>query len=201
MADPFIGQIMQVGFNFAPRGWAACTGQIIAINQNAALFSLIGTTFGGNGQTTFQLPNFQSRVAIGIGTGTGLSPYIWGQVGGQEQVVLSVSNMPAHSHAATVTPPTATLQASTGIAAATSTQIPAAGSTLCNANDPLGGGTPQIYAPTGAGGTPVNLGGLTVAGGSVTNASTGNNAPTPTLPPYLAVQTNIALAGIFPSRN
>jgi microcystin-dependent protein len=199
--NPFVGQIMQVGFNFAPTGWAQCLGQLLPISQNTALFSLIGTFFGGNGTSNFQLPNFQSRVAIGTGQGLGLSPYVVGQIGGEESVNLTVNQLPSHTHVATYTAPTATLQAYTAIPVGQLTSTPAAGSLLSNTNDATAGGLPQIYAPATSGAAAVNLGGLTMTGGSVTNGLTGNNLPTPTLPPYLGVTINIALTGIFPSRN
>src|SRR5580765_2676031 len=98
MSQPFLGQIAIFGFNFPPRGWALCNGQTLAIAQNTALFSLLGTTYGGNGQTTFALPNLQSRVPIHQGQGSGLSPYTIGQEGGTESVTLTTGEMPAHVH-------------------------------------------------------------------------------------------------------
>jgi microcystin-dependent protein len=128
MAEPFIGQLMLVGFNFAPRGWAMCNGQILPIAQNTALFSLLGTTYGGNGQTTFALPNLQSRVPVHFGQGPGLSNYDLGQTGGSETVTLTVNNMPAHSH-----------PAGSSQAAATSTrpsgQVPAGGGAYTASSD------------------------------------------------------------------
>jgi microcystin-dependent protein len=199
--EAYIGMIMQVGFNFAPINWAQCLGQTMAIQQNTALFSLLGTSFGGNGTTTFQLPNFQSRFAVGTGQGLGLGNYVVGQIGGNEQVTLGLSNLPAHTHVATYTPPTGALQALTATPPAQLTGVPAAGSKLSNTIDNAAGGVPQIYAPAATTGAAVNLGGLTLTGGSVTNAMTGNSLPTPTLPPYLAITTNICLYGIFPSRS
>lgn len=99
MAEPFLGQLMLFGGNFAPRGWALCNGQILAINQNTALFSLLGTTYGGNGQTTFALPDLRGRAPLHAGQGPGLSPYALGQVGGTENVTLLATEMPAHTHA------------------------------------------------------------------------------------------------------
>jgi microcystin-dependent protein len=196
---PYIAQIMQVGFNFAPPDWMQAAGQTLAISQNTALFSLIGTTFGGNGTTTFQLPNLMSRVVVGVGQTAGLSNYVWGQVGGMEQVTLNQQQMPTHTHVATFTPPTATLQAVTGATGTTAQSSPSANARLCNTFDnAAGGGSPQIYLPTG--GTPVNLGGLSVTGGSVTNGLAGGNLPTPILQPYLALYTLIAISGYFPSR-
>ena len=96
--EPFLGQIQPFGFNFAPRGWAMCDGQLLPIAQNTALFSLLGTTFGGDGRTTFALPDLRGRVIKHIGTGAGLIPVRWGQRGGAETVTLNVAHIPAHNH-------------------------------------------------------------------------------------------------------
>jgi microcystin-dependent protein len=96
--DPFLGQLMLVPYNFAPRGWAFCNGQIMSIAQNTALFSLLGTTYGGNGQTTFALPDLRGRVAISSGQGPGLQNYSLGEIAGSENVTLISSQMPAHTH-------------------------------------------------------------------------------------------------------
>jgi microcystin-dependent protein len=98
--DPFVGQIMMVAFNFAPKGWALCNGQLLPIAQNTALFSLIGTYYGGDGRTTFALPNLQGRVPIHQGSSVGTSNYAIGTSGGVEHVTLLVNNLPAHSHTA-----------------------------------------------------------------------------------------------------
>jgi microcystin-dependent protein len=98
MSEPFLGMIIIVPYNFAPRGWAFCQGQILPIAQNTALFSLIGTTFGGNGQTTFALPDLRGRVPNGAGQGPGLSSYDLGQVGGTESTTLTINQMPGHAH-------------------------------------------------------------------------------------------------------
>lgn len=100
MAEPFLAEIKMFAGNFAPRGWAFCNGQILSIAQNTALFSLLGTTYGGNGQTTFALPNLQSRSPVHAGQGPGLSSIDLGQVGGSEAVTLTQAQMPAHSHLA-----------------------------------------------------------------------------------------------------
>src|ERR1700688_381377 len=105
MSTPFLGMIITVGFNFAPRGWALCNGQLMPISQNTALFSLLGTTYGGNGTTTFALPDLQSRVPVHQG-----SSYIMGQVGGVENVTLTTQEIPAHSHAIVATSNAATLK-------------------------------------------------------------------------------------------
>src|SRR5277367_4254849 len=98
MAEPFLGQLLLVPYNFAPLNWQFCAGQTLSIGQFSALFALIGTTFGGNGQTTFQLPNLQGRVPVGAGNGAGLQVYTLGQMGGLETVTLLTSNIPSHSH-------------------------------------------------------------------------------------------------------
>src|ERR1041385_5952172 len=98
MAEPFLGQVEIYAFDFPPKGWAVCAGQLLPINQNQALFALLGTTYGGNGQTTFALPNLQGRVPIGIGLGAGLQNYVIGDAGGVESVTLAAANLPAHTH-------------------------------------------------------------------------------------------------------
>src|SRR5262245_22459981 len=100
MSEPFVGEIRIYPYNFAPRGWAFCQGQILAIAQNTALFSLFGTTYGGNGTTTYGLPNLQGRVAVHVGQGPGLSSYDLGQLGGSETVTLTSQQMGSHSHPA-----------------------------------------------------------------------------------------------------
>src|SRR5262249_48331982 len=97
-SEPFVGEIFASGFNFAPQGYAFCDGSVMSIAQNTALFSLLGTTFGGNGQTTFALPDLRGRVGIKFGQGPGLSPYSLGEVGGDEAVTLTVAEMPSHAH-------------------------------------------------------------------------------------------------------
>ncbi|MFL6137941.1 MAG: phage tail protein [Frankiaceae bacterium] len=103
MTEPFIGEIRLFGFNFAPRGWATCSGQILSIAQNTALFSLLGTMYGGNGQTTFALPDLRGRVAISFGQGPGLSNYTQGEVSGSENVTLIPQQMPQHNHTVNAT--------------------------------------------------------------------------------------------------
>jgi microcystin-dependent protein len=98
MAEPFLGQLLLVPYNFAPNGWQFCQGQTLAISQFSALFALIGTTYGGNGTTTFQLPNLQGRVPISSGTGAGLQTYVLGEIGGHENTTLLTQNLPAHNH-------------------------------------------------------------------------------------------------------
>src|SRR5215510_5189967 len=103
MSEPFLGEIIMFGGNFAPRGWALCNGQILSIAQNTALFSILGTTYGGNGQTTFGLPDFRGRVPVSQGAGPGLSSYDLGEMPATESTTLLINQMPAHTHTATVT--------------------------------------------------------------------------------------------------
>lgn len=98
MADPFVAEIRIFGFNFAPRGWAFCNGQLMPIAQNTALFSLLGTTYGGDGRSTFALPNLQGNAALGVGQGPGLSLYDLGEIGGSSSVTLLASEVPTHNH-------------------------------------------------------------------------------------------------------
>ncbi len=169
-----IGEIRMFAGNFAPRAWAFCNGQLLPIAQNTALFSILGTTFGGNGQTTFALPNFQSRVAIGTGQGPGLSSYALGEQAGTESVTLIPGNLPAHSH---------TIGANTGAATAGSP----AGNVMATAQDANRNGL-NLYATTSN------------AAMAATSA-VGSSIPISIVPPYLAMNYIICMEGIFPSRN
>ena len=194
--DYFIGGIIFVGFNFAPRYFAQCAGQTLSIAQNTALFSLLGTYYGGNGQTTFMLPDLRGRSAIGFGAGPGLQPYSIGQAGGAENVTLTLGNLPAHNHPVTIT------GAMEAVNIKATEPSPAAGRYLARSVDAAATPTsnPEIYLP-GDVGTPapkVPLAGLNVAG---TVGSAGLSQPAPVLSPYLAINPCIALQGIFPSRN
>lgn len=198
MSQPFVGEIRQGGWNFAPRGNALCNGQLLSIQQNAALFSLLGTTYGGNGTTNFQLPDLQGRHTVHWGQGPGLSDYVIGQKAGTESVTMLQSNLPLHTHAATFTS-TSTMNASS--ATNGSQEAPQAGSVLGHAVDAsTHGALPAIYVPSGSATTTVALGGLNVAG-TVTVANAGNSVPLSVLNPYLCVSVIIALQGIFPARN
>jgi len=170
--EPFIGQIQAFGFNFAPRGWAMCEGQLLPISQNTALFSLLGTTFGGDGRTTFGLPDLRGRSIVGMGNGPGLSSISWGERGGAENHTLSVAQMPNHNHSVQV-------QVNTG-----------AGSEP----DPTGfiANEPNGFAEDAT--ANAHLGG-------VTEASVGGGQSFGIRSPYLGINVCIALQGIFPSRN
>ena len=178
MSEPFLGMISIFGFNFAPRGWAMCNGQILAIAQNTALFSLLGTTYGGNGQTTFALPNLQSRVPIHFGQGPGLSAYALGQAAGSESVTLTNAQMPQHNHGGALLATNATADDS----------IPA-GAYLAQRADGTANFKSSPPAPA------------TAAMAQGTIPLDGGSQPVSILEPYLALNFCIALEGIFPSRN
>ena len=184
MDSPFLGQIQAFGFNFAPRGWAMCQGQLLSIAQNTALFSLLGTQFGGNGQTTFGLPDLQGRTMVGAGQGAGLSPVEIGQQGGSESVTLTAAQMPIHTHVATAT--------STLVAEG----LPGDGA---NPQGKLMAGLPNMYkVPDPTANLPLSAEAVTTA---VTNAPAGGSSPVALRNPYLGVNMCIALQGIFPSRS
>jgi microcystin-dependent protein len=172
VSEPFIGEIKMVGFNFAPRGYAQCNGQILPIAQNTALFSLLGTTYGGNGQTTFALPDLRSRIPIHTGQGPGLSNYSLGQASGTETVTLTANQLPPHNH---------TVNASTTATSKNPTN-----------NVPAVTGAGSSYADAPSPSTTMNAG--MVTGG-------GSGQPHDNVQPYLCINFVIALEGIFPSRN
>ncbi len=175
MSEPFVAEIRMFGGNFAPRGWAFCNGQILAISQNTALFALLGTTYGGNGQTTFALPNLQDSSPMHQGQGPGLTNRVLGESSGSATATLIASEMPAHSHQA---------------------QADASGggqSSPVNAAWGAGGrGRPPAYSANQAPGAALSGQAL---------APTGGNQPHNNRSPYLGVSFIIALQGIFPSRN
>lgn len=181
--DPFIAQIVMFAGNFAPRGWAYCDGQLLAISQNTALFSLIGTMYGGDGRTTFGLPDMRGRTPIHPGSGPGLSTYNQGPGGGQQQVYLNITNLPSHTHIATGT-------------AKGSFTPPSGGGTAANPNGAnfSGDGTKNYStAAANVAMAPNNV--------DVTVGNTGGNMPFSIVQPWCAVQFIIALQGVFPSRN
>jgi microcystin-dependent protein len=176
MSEPFIGEIMMFGGNFAPRGWALCNGQLLPIAQNTALFSILGTTYGGDGITTFALPNMQGRVPMHWGTGPGLTPHAIGESSGTESVTLVSSQMPAHTHLATAssTDGNSTSPANAVWATAVDANSQQVSSYGTTANTTM---SPQAFS---------------LAGGS---------QPHDNMQPYLCVTFIIALEGIFPSRS
>lgn len=180
--EPFIGEIKILGFNFAPMGYATCSGQILSIAQNTALFSLLGTMYGGNGQTTFALPDLRGRMPIGQGQGPGLPVYTMGEVAGTTNVTLLSNNMPIHNHGATGINVRIPVTSASEDSSATNNYIGNA------VNDTFG----PAASPTASLGSPVVSGATAMAGGS---------QPFSILNPYLTINYSIALQGIFPSRN
>lgn len=176
MSDPFLGEIRMFGGNYAPRGWAFCNGQIMSISQNSPLFAILGVTYGGNGQSTFALPNMQGRTPMHWGTGAGLSPHSLGEMSGTETVTLLSTQMPAHNHQ---------------ILAANEegNNFTPGGNTLAGTTG--SGGNANTYF-NGSPNTNLNLASMGVAGG---------NQPHSNMSPYLCVSFIIALQGIFPPRN
>jgi microcystin-dependent protein len=195
--EAFMALICAFGGNYAPRGWAFCYGQLVSISQNSALFSLLGTSFGGDGQTTFGLPDLRGRGLIGQGQAPGRANYYLGQTGGAESVILTLNNLPSHTHTTDVSTLVVTPSASTAVA---TTNTP--GATLVPAVLPTIGGGPSA---TQIKGYAVKNGSTTLAPdtvtGSVTIGLTGNNQAVSTQDPYLAISYIIALEGIYPSRN
>ncbi|NYT40307.1 phage tail protein [Sphingomonas sp. R-74633] len=172
MAEPFMGEIRLMSFTFAPKNWAQCNGQFLPINQNQALFSLLGTTFGGNGQTTFALPDLRGRVPIHVGNG-----YTLGQRGGEEAHTLSISELPTHVHR---------LQASNANG---------------NAVNPNFGGTGYVLAAEPGNAYATGFTPAAVALNAGTVASNGGSQAHQNMQPFLTLGYCIAVAGIFPSPN
>ncbi|SDT23512.1 Microcystin-dependent protein [Mucilaginibacter mallensis] len=180
--NPLLAMIFAFGSNFAPQGFLFCSGQLLSISSNAAVFSLLGTTYGGNGINTFALPDLRGRAPIGQGQGPGLSNYVLGQASGTENTSILISNLPSHTHTLNVNNGTGT------------TGIP--GTTTYLSKGPVTGSGPtaevgKIYTTTAPN--------TTLAGNAI--GLTGSNIPISILQPYLAVSYIIAMFGIFPSRN
>jgi microcystin-dependent protein len=170
--DPWVGEIALVPYNFAPTGWAVCDGQLMSIAQNTALFSLLGTTYGGDGQTTFALPDLRGRVPIHQGQGPGLSPRTLGEGGGEENHTLGIPELPSHSHAA---------------------QASSANGT---SDSPVGG-----VPARNAAGTPGYAAAPNAAQAATAIAAAGGGQAHNNMPPYLAMTYIISLFGIYPSRS
>ncbi len=174
MADPFVAEIRIFPFNFAPRGWAFCDGQLLPLSQNTALFSLLGTTYGGNGKSNFALPDLQGRAPMQPGQGPGLSLHDLGESGGSETVTLLESEIPSHAH---------TMRASNDAA---------------NSNQPAGA---LVARPFGRGNNIFNTANASlVAMSDQALAPVGGDAPHNNMMPYLTVSFCIALQGVFPPR-
>ncbi|MCF2873311.1 MULTISPECIES: phage tail protein [unclassified Tenacibaculum] len=206
--EGFLGEVKMFAGNFAPRGWAICNGQLMAISSNTALFSILGTTYGGDGRTTFALPDFRGRVAISPGRHPG-SLYDWrlGQRTGAETTVLTLLNLPAHTHAAAVTGLAATASASISIPASTETGntsepgnnvILSLGEVNKNQNELNMYSTETADASLKPFNVPVNV---SLSGGTVTVSPTGNNAPFNNIQPVQVINYIICTQGVFPSRN
>jgi microcystin-dependent protein len=180
MSSPYVGQILMFGGNFPPSGWMFCNGQLLPISENDVLFQLIGTTYGGDGQETFGLPNMQSRVPIHQGQGAGLSSYVIGQAGGTESVTLTTNQIPVHSHV-----PVASANPGTSSVAANNTILSTENSTA------QGGGNAFTYLPPGG------------AQAQMANSSiglTGSSQPHQNIQPVLAISYCISLFGVFPTQ-
>lgn len=183
---PYLGQISMFAGNFAPRGWAKCEGQLLAISQHQALFSLLGTIYGGDGRTSFALPDLRGRTPIGAGNGPGLTDHRQGQRGGTETNTMNTLQMPQHNH---YTGGNILLDASPGVR-----------------NTPIAGDVPSAASFTsGLSNTKVNSFGpptTTVNGQALpTTANAGGQQPQNNMQPYLSINYIIALEGIYPSRN
>ena len=182
-----IGEVRMFGGNFAPRQWAFCNGQLLAISGNSALFSILGTTYGGDGRTTFGLPDLRGRAALGQGTGPGLSPRPLGQRSGTQTETLTSLKIPSHTH-----PVTNNLKFNVGVASGSA-----------NSNEPTDNvladsGNKQVYAAASS--ADENMGGVSNTG-TVALSPTGGSQAHNNIQPYLAVNYIICLTGLFPSRN
>lgn len=171
MSEPFVGEIRMFAGNFAPRGWAFCDGQLLAVSQNDALFSLLGTIYGGDGRTTFGLPDMRGRIPIHAGSGPGLSPRRLGAKGGAEKVTLTVNQMPSHTHS---------WQATT-----------AAAQNRSPGGNALASGTGDVFTTAG------NL--TNLKSSAISNI--GGSRSHSNLQPFLCIHYIIALFGIYPSRH
>ncbi len=204
MSEPFLGEIRMVGFNFPPRGWALCAGQLMPIAQNSALFSLLGTTFGGDGITTFALPDYRSRSPVGMGNGPGLTTIVQGEKSGIESTTLNISQMPIHNHVATTTA-TATSTGTLQVAGTSSnpSATPSATNNILSASGG-GPGSATIWSDQ-LGTSPVTLANPevinTAVNVNVTVQSAGGSQPIGLRNPFLGTNFIIATEGIFPSRN
>ena len=198
MSFVYLGQILHGAWTFAPRGFHVCDGSLLPITQNTALFALIGTSYGGDGKSSFALPDARGRSLIGAGTGSGLTPCELGDSGGTEQVALLPENLPPHSHTATFTS-----TSSLSVAQTPSTHQQAQGDNASllgrSIDTSSANAVAKIYVPANS--TPtVKLGGLNIAG-TVTVAPTGQNKPLYVRSPYVVAQCIIATVGQYPTQS
>ena len=209
--DPFVGEISYVGFNFAPRNWAKCDGQLLAISQNQTLFSLLGTAFGGDGRSTFGLPDMRGRVPVHQGSSPGGSNFTMGEKGGVERATLTVNQMPAHNHVANAVSTSASTVASGASATSTlkaANADPSASTATGNslANGARGANVYSSSAPEvsmHAGSIETSLSGInitTTTDTTVTVGNTGGSESFSIMQPFTTVNCIIALEGIYPSR-
>lgn len=190
MSTPFVGQILLFPFNFAPKGFAFCQGQLMPLSQNTALFSLLGTTYGGDGKSNFALPDLRGRVPLHFGQGPGLSLYNRGQSAGSDAIALLPTEIPAHTHAMTsALTATATCKNGPANAATPVANVPASESA----------GTTATYSNLAPNAT-MSAGAIAISG-SLGELPPGNGQPHPNLQPYLTMSYCIALQGVFPPRS
>jgi microcystin-dependent protein len=226
VAEPFLGQILTVPYNFAPLDWAFCTGQLLPVSQNAALFSLLGATYGGNGSQTFGVPSMAGRVVVSAQG----SQFALGEAQGAASVTLTNAQLPIHNHPAVFASTTPPATVNLNVSGTLNSPVTVSGALQATAgsgqdNDPQAGwtlaaatGTTKLYAPTSAGAA-VPLAVISSTGsvsgnftapasgtvsipvsGNVSVGNAGSSLPVPTMPPYIALNNVIALSGLFPSR-
>jgi microcystin-dependent protein len=196
--EGYIAEIRMFAGNFAPRNWSYCNGAIISIAQNTALFSLLGTTYGGNGSTTFALPDLRGRVAVGTGQGPGLSNMVLGQLGGSESVSLNINQIPSHNHTAAIAG-APTVMVSSGNAAQTAATAGASIATPGSVVSRVFSATLGFNTTTPD--TALNAASASLAGVTVTTGVNGGSQPHTNIQPYLGMNYIICMYGIFPSRN
>lgn len=185
--ESYLGQIQAFGFNFAPRAWALCDGQLLAIASNTPLFSLLGTTFGGDGRTTFGLPDLRGRSIVHVGSGPGLDTITWGERGGNYEAFLNTTNLPSHNHA--LNQVTVNIQTTDNTNAINETD---------NGGNVLGtsGSMPDVYRESPSGSD--HLGGVSISGST---DPTGGSTPIGIRNPFLGIYVSICTQGTFPPRS
>jgi microcystin-dependent protein len=180
MSQPFVGQVIRVGFNFPPAGWMNCQGQLVPISEFETLFNLIGTTYGGDGQNTFALPDLRGRVALGVGQGQGLSNYVLADQAGTESATLTVQQIPQHQHLVNV------------VTSAATSSTPGTSVQLAN-EGPQGISQVFTYAPFDSA-NQTNLSAQSIA-------NSGGSQPHENRQPFLVIRYCISMFGLFPSQN